>query len=146
MYTYIFFWSVQFILRKNLHHISPPTEFLQEMCNEKYVFCFNFFSSFKLFHLSGKYGTHQALSSWKVYMLAHFPFPNLYLYLSKYLSNFARPPHRPRGYLYSYNVGSFLKTNIPVHILGQYVWSLHILIPFIVFSSHCAKIDMPGYS
>ena len=33
-------------------------------------------------------------------MLAHFPFPNLYLYLSKYLSNFARPPHRPRGYLY----------------------------------------------
>ena len=61
---------------------------------------FYFFSTLNVFLLSGKYGTHQALSSLKVYMLAHFPFPNLYLYLSKLLSNFARPPHRPRGYLY----------------------------------------------
>ena len=97
---YIFLKCTIYTSEKLASHKPPPTEFLQEMCNEEYVFCFNFFSSFKLFHLSGKYGTHQALSSWKVYMLAHFPFPNLYLYLSKYLSNFARPPHRPRGYLY----------------------------------------------
>ena len=93
------------MLRKNLHHISHPpsplpTEFLQEMCNDECVLCFNFFSSLNVFLLSGKYGTHQALSSWKVHMLAHFPFPNFCLYLSKFLSNFARPPYRPTGYLY----------------------------------------------